>query len=52
MVNFSVVYGINGTNYIKFVHNLDIKCSVAKNLTNIARMNEHSNVTTFHMLIS
>ena len=41
-----------GTFYIKFDHNLCIikinECLVAKNLlTNVTKMNKHSNVTTF-----
>ena len=40
------------TFYMNFEHNLDIieinECLVTKNLlTNVAKMNEHSNVTTF-----
>ena len=53
MIRFSTICGINGTFYIKVVHNLCIiiikinKCLVAKNLlTNIVKMKKHSNVTT------
>ena len=55
---FSTICRINGTFYIKFEHNLCIikinECLVAKNLlTNVTKMNEHSNVTTFvHALFS
>ena len=57
MISFSTVCGINGTFYIKFEHSLCIikinECLVAKNLlTNVTKMNEHLNVTTFvHALV-
>ena len=52
MISFSTVCDINGTFYIKFEHNFCIikinECLVAKSLlTNVTKINEHSNVTTF-----